>query len=162
MTVCEIFFKLKFSKSIQNISTLESFGKFLLIVPYVKKLCNPRWFRLQTVSREKLVFVEGKGNPSTKLEGFIFDNILLCSTNTVAQSICTQYSCFENQGRFVTLKKIGHPAFFAKNQGHCYSKREEAAWSLLFWITMTLFFCTLLFATHILDFFLKFQILRKY
>ena len=23
----------------------------------------------------------------------------------IAQSICTQYSCFENQGRFVTLKK---------------------------------------------------------
>ena len=34
----------------------------------------------------------------------------------VAQSICTHYSCIENQGRFVTLKKIGHPAFF-KNQG---------------------------------------------
>jgi hypothetical protein len=36
----------------------------------------------------------------------------------------------------VTLKKIRHPAFFkkqgAKNQGHYYSKREEAAWSLLF------------------------------
>ena len=33
-------------------------------------------------------------------------------------------------------KKIGHPAFLkkqgAKNQGHCCSKREEAAWSLLF------------------------------
>ena len=33
-------------------------------------------------------------------------------------------------------KKIGHPAFWknqgAKNQGHCYSKREEAAWSFLF------------------------------
>ena len=54
----------------------------------------------------------------------------------VAQSICTQYSWFENQGRFVTLKKIRHPAFWkkqgAKNQGHCYSKREEAAWSLFF------------------------------
>ena len=32
MTLCEIFFKLKFSKCIQNIRTLESFGKFLLIV----------------------------------------------------------------------------------------------------------------------------------
>ena len=32
MTVCEIFFKLKFSKFIQDIRTLESFGKFLLIV----------------------------------------------------------------------------------------------------------------------------------
>ena len=32
--------------------------------------------------------------------------------------------------------KIGHPAFrkkqSAKNQGHCNSKREEAAWFLLF------------------------------
>ena len=33
LTVCEIFFKLKFSKFIQNIRTLECFGKFLLIVP---------------------------------------------------------------------------------------------------------------------------------
>ena len=31
LTVCEIFFKLKFSKFIQDIKTLESFGKFLLI-----------------------------------------------------------------------------------------------------------------------------------
>ena len=32
--------------------------------------------------------------------------------------------------------KIRHPAFLkyqsAKKQGHCYSKKEEAAWSLLF------------------------------
>jgi hypothetical protein len=32
LTVCEIFFKLKFSKYNQIIRTLESFGKFLLIV----------------------------------------------------------------------------------------------------------------------------------
>jgi hypothetical protein len=32
LTVCEIFFKLKFSKSILNIKTLDVFGKFLLIV----------------------------------------------------------------------------------------------------------------------------------
>ena len=51
---------------------------------------------------------------------------------TVAQSICTHYSCFENQGRFVALKKNQAPCFLKKNQGHCYSKREEAAWSLLF------------------------------
>ena len=54
----------------------------------------------------------------------------------VAQSICTHYSCFENQGWFVTLKKNWASCFFkkqgAKNQGHCYSKREEATWSLLF------------------------------
>ena len=32
--------------------------------------------------------------------------------------------------------KIGHPAFWkkqsAKNQGHCYSEKEEAVWCLLF------------------------------
>ena len=30
--VCEIFFKIKFSKFIQDIRTLESFGTFLLIM----------------------------------------------------------------------------------------------------------------------------------
>ena len=32
LTVCQTFFKLKFSKFIQNIRTLNIFGKFLLIV----------------------------------------------------------------------------------------------------------------------------------
>ena len=58
------------------------------------------------------------------------------SIELLAQSFCTHYSCFENLGRFVTLKKNRAPCFFqkagCKNQGHCYSKREEAAWSLLF------------------------------
>ena len=61
--------------------------------------------------------------------------------NTVIQSICTHYSCFENQGRFVTLKK---ESFWkkqdAKKQGHRYSKGEEAAWSLLFLINNNLVF----------------------
>ena len=53
---------------------------------------------------------------------------------TVAQSICTHYSCFENMGWFgdpeknqvqnMDLKKAG-----CKKRGQCYSKREEAAWS---------------------------------
>ena len=34
LTIGEIFFKLKFSKSIQDIRTLKSFGKFLLMVTY--------------------------------------------------------------------------------------------------------------------------------
>ena len=50
----------------------------------------------------------------------------------------------------------------AKNQGQCYSKREESAWSLLFLNNNDPVFCTLLFATHILDPFLKFQTLQKY
>ena len=35
LIVCEIFFKLKFSKFIQDIRTLESFGKFLLFIVYM-------------------------------------------------------------------------------------------------------------------------------
>ena len=35
LTVCEKFINLKFSKFIQDIRTLESFGKFLLIVNYL-------------------------------------------------------------------------------------------------------------------------------
>ena len=31
-----------------------------------------------------------------------------------AQSICTHYSCFENQGRFLTLKKNRTPSFLRK------------------------------------------------
>ena len=34
----------------------------------------------------------------------------------------------------------------AKNQGQCYSKKEEAAWSLLFLNNNDPVFCTLLFA----------------
>jgi hypothetical protein len=38
----------------------------------------------------------------------------------------------------------------AKKLGHCYSKREEAAWFLLFLNNNDPVFCTLLLATHIL------------
>ena len=34
----------------------------------------------------------------------------------------------------------------AKKQGHCYSKREEAAWPFLFLINKDPVFCTLLFS----------------
>ena len=50
------------------------------------------------------------------------------------QFICTHYSCFENMGQFVTLKKrskIGIAKSRVQKQGHCYSKREEAAWLAL-------------------------------
>ena len=54
------------------------------------------------------------------------------------QSICNHYPCFENMGRFVTMKKSG-PKYGlqqagCKKQGHCYSKREEAAWPVCFQI----------------------------
>ena len=82
---------------------------------------------------------------------------------TVAQSICTHYSSLsgrpdiflgsgtkKNQVQNMDLKKAG-----CKKQGHCYSKREEAAWSFLFLNNNDPGFCTLLFATHILDPFFK-------
>ena len=52
LTVCEIFFKLKFSKFFKDIRTLESFGKFLLIVIYLiemqhdSKVESPYFYRL--------------------------------------------------------------------------------------------------------------------
>jgi hypothetical protein len=48
------------------------------------------------------------------------------NNNIVAQSICTHYS--SKLGTLLFEKKKQS----AKNQGHCNSKREEAAWSLLF------------------------------
>ena len=49
-----------------------------------------------------------KANVSLKIGSYAMscDNSQLLCLNTGAQ-----FSCFENQGRFVTLKKIGHPAF---------------------------------------------------
>ena len=48
------------------------------------------------------------------------------------------------------LEKAG-----CKKQGHCYSKREESAWLLLFLNNNDPVFSTLLFATHILDLFYR-------
>ena len=56
---------------------------------------------------------------------------------TVAQSICTHYSCFENMGWFVTLKK-SDPKYGSKERKvtkkkvHRYSEREKAWLPLLF------------------------------
>ena len=48
-----------------------------------------------------------------------------------------------------------------KKQGHCYSKREDARLPLRFLNINDPVFCTLLFATHILDLFSKFQTLKN-
>ena len=68
-----------------------------------------------------------------------------------AQSTCTHYSCFENQGQFVTLKKKSGTLLFSKSTMQKTrviviqkEKRQPGLYS--FWITMTLFFCTLIFA----------------
>ena len=62
----------------------------------------------------------------------IFDKWVSRSTAyRLVQSICIHYSCFENMGRFVTLKKKSDPKYGlqkagCKKQGHCYPKREGA------------------------------------
>ena len=40
LTVCEIFFKLKFSKFVQNFRTINVFGKFLLIGIFCVSIVN--------------------------------------------------------------------------------------------------------------------------
>ena len=70
---------------------------------------------------------------------------------THAQSICTHYSCFENMGRFVTLKKnqvqnMDLKKAGCKNQGNFYSKREETRLPLLFLNNNDPAFCNLLFS----------------
>ena len=47
--------------------------------------------------------------------------------------------------------KYGMQKAGCKKQGHCYSKREEAAEPLLFLSNNDPVFCTLLFAPYILD-----------
>ena len=79
--------------------------------------------------------------------------VVNCLKDLFVQSICTNYSIFENMGLFVTLKKrvknMG-----CKNQGaKTGSKREEAAWPLLFLNNNEPVFCTLHFVTHILSLF---------
>ena len=58
-------------------------------------------------------------------------DILVGLTMTCIQSICTHYSSYQvwnfKKGPKNGLQKAG-----CKNQGHCYSKREEAAQPLLF------------------------------
>ena len=74
----------------------------------------------------------------------------------LAQSICTHYSCFENMGRFVTLKKIKSKIWTWKKQGEknrviVIQKEKKAECFFFFWIKITLFFVTCFFQVHILD-----------
>ena len=80
----------------------------------------------------------------------------------VTQSICTHNSSlssrpdiFSGAGTLKKGPKYGLQKAGCKKQGHCYSKREEAAWPLLFLNKNDPVFCTLLLATHILDLYLQ-------
>ena len=48
-SICEIFFKLKFSKFVQDIKTLERFGKFLLIVNLKENSENTNFISLKKI-----------------------------------------------------------------------------------------------------------------
>ena len=70
--------------------------------------------------------------------------------DTIAQSICTHYSNLSGRPDIFlgsgTLKKIrSTKKQGAKKQGHCFSKREEEGWPLLFLNNNDPVFCTLLF-----------------
>ena len=80
--------------------------------------------------------------------------------STVAKSICTHYSNLSGRPDIFlgseTLKKKLGPKYGVqkagcKKQGHCYSKREEAAAFFSFLNNNDPVFCTLLFASHIFD-----------
>ena len=72
------------------------------------------------------------------------------SVDPFVQSISIHYSCFEKMDWFVALQKAG----CKKNRVIVIGKKKRP-------VTMTLVFCTLLFATHILDLFLKLQTIEK-
>ena len=85
---------------------------------------------------------------------------------TLAQSICTHYSCFENMGRFVTLKKKVQKNRLQKTGclktgSLLFKKRRGQAASSLFNSNDPVFwhpaFCNLFFWT----FFLKFRTLKN-
>jgi hypothetical protein len=59
------------------------------------------------------------------------------------QSICTHYSCFENMGWFVTLKRKVQNMGCKKQGAKTGSKSKEAAWPLLFLNNNDPVFCTL-------------------
>ena len=68
----------------------------------------------------------------------------------VVQSICTLHSCFQNIGRFVTLKKIRSKIWtwkdqVAKNRVIVNWKEQKQPGIFSFWITTDVFFYTLLF-----------------
>ena len=84
-----------------------------------------------------------------------FHQTKLRSYLKLAQSICTHYSCFEIMGRFATLKKnrvqnMGCKKQGAKNRVIVIQKERRQPGLFSFWITMTLFFAPLRFATQTL------------
>ena len=79
---------------------------------------------------------------------------------TFSQSICTHYSCFENMGRFVTLKKRSK-IWVAKIRVIVTQKEKRQPGLFSSWITMTLFFAPWFLQPIFWTLFLKFQTLKK-
>ena len=76
MTVCEIFFKLKFGKFFQNFSTLYVFGSFFLIVYTIfKNRCSPL-YKISTLWTKNCNFYS------------------LCISKYWIRSLSSSYLCF--------------------------------------------------------------------
>ena len=81
---------------------------------------------------------------------------------TVAHSICTHYSCFENMGWFVTLKKIRSKIWtwkkqVAKNRVIVIQKEKRQPGLFSFWITMILFYAPCFLHSIFCTLFLSFR-----
>ena len=137
-----------FSKSLNSISLTNGKHKGRKTI-YSKKskdlLCNTRNLSLLSIVGSKRL---------TELCSHLLLLNLIISFMAIfilAQSICTHYSCFENQGRFVTLKKKLGILLFSKSRVQktrviVIQKEKRQPGLFSFWITMTLLFCTLFFA----------------
>ena len=92
---------------------------------------------------------------------------LLCNILSHAQSICTHNFCFENMGRFVTLKKIKSKIWVAKsrvqkNRVIVIQKEKRPGCLFSLWLKWPCFLHPAFRNPYFGCFFLKFQSLKKY
>ena len=97
---------------------------------------------------------------------WILENIRFVNTFWGQEQLHSPSASIENMGQFVTLKNnqvqnVIYKKQGAKKQGDCFSKREEARLPFLFLNNNDPGFCKLVFATNILDPFLKVQDHKK-
>ena len=118
-----IIFCLSFSCAASNFREIRN--NYYLCNSYPSEGCLTIWPKLRAFfCRKKNVKIQPRTSFSINDLKNCFDSmkrlnifVLLVSTHheIVAQSICTNYSCFENMGRFVTLKKKSDPKYGPEN-----------------------------------------------
>ena len=87
-------------------------------------------------------------------------------TKSLSQSAPTTYFCFENMGRFVTLKKnqdqnMDQKKVGSKKQGHCYPKKKRPGCLFSFWDNIDPVFWHPAFCNLFFGPFFKFQNLKN-